>query len=61
METIALPLPPDPDYHTVAGLVLHQLRRMPRVGDRVKVADWQIEVVDLDKRRIDQVLMTKVG
>jgi len=61
METIPLPLPPDPDYHTVAGLVLHQLRRMPKVGDRVRVGGWQIEVVDLDKRRIDQVLMTPVG
>lgn len=61
METIPLPLPPDPDYHTVAGLVLHALRHMPKVGEKVRVGTWQIEVVDLDKRRIDQVLMTKVG
>jgi putative hemolysin len=60
METIPLPVPHDPDYHTVAGLVLHELRRMPKVGDRVKVGGWQIEVVDLDRRRIDQVLMTRV-
>ncbi|MCW5736394.1 MAG: HlyC/CorC family transporter [Enhydrobacter sp.] len=60
METIPLQLPPDPDYHTVAGLVLHQLRRMPKVGDGVTVSGWRIEVVDLDRRRIDQVLMTKV-
>ncbi len=59
METIALPLPPDAGYHTVAGLVLHQLRHMPKVGERVTVGDWQIEVVDLDKRRIDQVLVTR--
>lgn len=60
IETIPLHLPPEPDYHTVAGLVLHELRRMPKVGERVTVGDWQIEVVDLDKRRIDQLLMTKV-
>jgi putative hemolysin len=60
METIALPLPPDASYHTVAGLVLHLLRHMPRVGERVTVGGWQIEVVDLDKRRIDQVLMTRM-
>lgn len=61
METIPLQLPPDPDYHTVAGLVLHQLRRMPKVGDWVTVSGWRIEVVDLDRRRIDQVLMTRVA
>jgi len=61
METIPLPLPPETDYHTVAGLVLHELRRMPKVGERVTVGGWHIEVVDLDKRRIDQVLMTRVG
>ena len=61
MEIIPLPLPPDPDYHTVAGLVLHELRHMPRVGERMTVGGWQIEVVDLDRRRIDQLLMTKVG
>lgn len=61
METVPLPLPADPAYHTVAGLVLHELRRMPKIGERVRVGDWLIEVVDLDKRRIDQVLMTKVG
>jgi len=61
METIPLSLPPEPDYHTVAGLVLHELRRMPKVGERVTVDGWHIEVVDLDKRRIDQVLMTRAG
>ena len=61
METIPLHLPPEPDYHTVAGLVLHELRRLPKVGERVTVGGWQIEVVDLDRRRIDQVLMTRVG
>jgi putative hemolysin len=61
METIPLHLPPEPDYHTVAGLVLHELRRLPKVGERVTVGGWQIEVVDLDRRRVDQVLMTRVG
>lgn len=60
-ETVPLPLPAERDYHTVAGLVLHRLRRMPKIGERVRVGEWQIEVVDLDKRRIDQVLVTRVA
>lgn len=45
-------------YSTVAGLVLHQLGRIPKVGE---VADWRgarIEVVDMDGPRIDRLLVT---
>jgi putative hemolysin len=32
---------------------------LPRVGDRVECGDWQLEVVDLDGRRIDKLLVTR--
>ena len=47
-------------YQTVAGLVLWELGRMPRVGDTFRVGDLRFEVVDLDRRRIDKVLITPV-
>lgn len=43
------------DYHTVAGLVLHRLGRVPAVGERVLVGDLSFEVLDLDRRRIDKL------
>lgn len=49
----------DGDYETVAGLVLHALGRMPVAGDRVMVGDVTFEVVDMDGRRIDKLLVTK--
>jgi putative hemolysin len=49
----------DGDYETVAGLVLHALGRIPAVGDHVEVGGLAIEVVDMDGRRIDKVLVTR--
>jgi putative hemolysin len=48
------------EYETVAGLVLNQLSHMPHLGDVVTVAGWRIEVVDMDDRRIDKVLVRRV-
>ena len=44
-------------YQTLAGLVLWELGRMPRVGDSFRLGDLRFEVVDLDHRRIDKVLI----
>ena len=53
---------PDEDrdiYNTVAGLVMAISGDLPRVGDRVECGEWQLEVVDLDGRRIDKLLVTR--
>jgi putative hemolysin len=55
-ETLMLTLPSERQYHTLAGLVLHHLKRLPQTGDWVEVDGWRIEVVDMDGRRIDKVL-----
>jgi putative hemolysin len=60
-DTMGLRLPTERPYHTVAGLVLHELRRVPAVADVVVVDGWRIEVVDMDNRRIDQVLISKAA
>lgn len=48
------------DYDTVAGLVLHQMRRLPALGDSFTVAGHRFEVIDLDGLRIDKVLVSAV-
>lgn len=47
----------DAEYATLAGFVLWQLRRMPRVGEGFVWHHLRFEVVDLDGRRIDKVLV----
>jgi len=60
-DTMGMRLAAERPYHTVAGLVLHELRRVPAVADVVVVDGWRIEVVDMDNRRIDQVLISKAS
>lgn len=47
-------------YSTVAGLVLSVLGRIPSVGECVEWGDLHLEVVDLDGKRIDQVLVSRI-
>ena len=49
------------DYSTLAGLVLHRLGRVPQVGESVTYNGFRLEVIDLDGRRIDKVLVDRVG
>jgi putative hemolysin len=48
-------LPAEGSYHTLAGLVLALLRRVPRTGDRMVFAGWLFEVTEMDGRRVDRV------
>lgn len=45
-------------FTTLAGLILDQLGRMPRTGDTLVAGRWRLEVIDLDRNRIDKVLVT---
>ncbi|MGB8852640.1 MAG: hemolysin family protein [Pirellulales bacterium] len=55
LKTDALPR----DYSTISGLVLAELERIPTAGDIVRWQGLQIEVVDMDGRRIDKLLITR--
>ena len=59
-DQLGVMLPGDRDYQTVAGFVLAHLRHLPATGEHVDVAGWRFEVIDLDGRRIDKVLATRV-
>ena len=45
------------DYSTVSGLVLAELERIPATGDTLRWRGLLIEVVDMDGRRIDKLLV----
>jgi putative hemolysin len=51
-------LEPNPHYSTVAGYVIDQMKTMPEVGDQFENDFFFIEVIDLDERRIDKVLLS---
>lgn len=58
-EAFAIPLPEDRSYHTVAGLALSGFGKLPEVGESVRMHGWQFEVVDMDGRRIDKILLSR--
>jgi len=62
-ERIGVPVPKDAKYETVAGYVLAELNHLPVVGETFERGAWRFEVMDLDGRRIDKVLVSrkKVG
>ncbi len=54
---------PDEDrgrYNTLAGMVMLLLGRLPKTIDSVEWEDWRYEVVDMDGKRIDKVLATRL-
>jgi len=48
-------LPAAGSYHTLAGLVLALLRRVPAVGDKVAFSGWMFEVIEMEGRRVHRV------
>lgn len=59
-DKIGVVVPEQRNYATVAGFVLAHLQHLPQVGERVDAAGWTFEVVDLDGRRIDKVLASRL-
>jgi putative hemolysin len=60
-DRLGVPIPKDPPYETVAGYVLAEMNRLPAVGENFERGAWRFEVLDLDGRRIDKVLVSKTG
>ncbi|WP_422650208.1 Membrane protein [Cupriavidus sp. H18C1] len=60
-DRIGLRLVPEEDkerYHTLSGMLLLLLGRLPQIADSVSWLDWKFEIVDMDGKRIDKVLAT---
>lgn len=48
-------------YNTLAGMIMLLLGRLPRTTDAVEWDAWRFEVVDLDGKRVDKVLVTRLA
>jgi putative hemolysin len=46
-------------YHTLSGLTMLRLGRVPLVGDSFECAGLRFEVVDMDNNRVDKLLVMK--
>ena len=59
-DLIGIALPEDHSYNTVAGFVLDGFGALPKTGDVFDRYGWRFEVVDLDGRRVDKVLASRL-
>jgi putative hemolysin len=59
-DRLSIALTPDRSYHTAAGFVLSRLGHLPEVGESFGSHGWRFEVVDLDGRRIDKILASRI-
>ena len=62
-DTLCLKSVPEEEkgrYHTLSGMVMLLLGRLANTGDKVSWEGWSLEVVDLDGKRIDKVLASRL-
>ena len=50
----------DEDYDTIGGLVMHELGRLPRRGEEIKLGGFSFSVVKADERRIDSLQVQRI-
>jgi putative hemolysin len=50
----------DPDFHTLGGYLMARLNRIPMEADRITAGDYRFEIVKMDGRRVDRVLVSPV-
>ena len=56
---LSIDLPEDRDYATVAGFALSVLKKLPGEGEHFTEQGWRFEVVDMDGRKIDKLLVAR--
>jgi len=61
VDLLGIALPPSRPYQTFAGFLLQAFAAIPAEGDTIDTGGWRFEIVDLDGRRIDKVLATRLA
>ncbi len=52
---------PEGEYVTLGGLLFSRFGHIPDEGEEVRVGEWDLKVVEMDKRRVAQVVATFAG
>jgi putative hemolysin len=60
-DRIGIDYEADREFATAAGFALSVFKKLPAEGEHFDYEDWRFEVVDLDGRRIDKLLVTYIG
>ena len=58
-DRLGMSMPDDRDYSTVAGFALSVLKHLPETGETFRHDGWKFEIVDMDGRKIDKLLVQR--
>ena len=58
---LGLALPENREYATAAGYVLSVLKHLPHEGEHFEDQNWRFEIVDMDGRKIDKLLVSRLA
>lgn len=47
-------------FQTLAGLIVHRVKRLPKEGEVFLMGEFRMEVIDMDRQLIDKVSITKL-
>jgi len=59
-DRLGMNMPEERDFATVAGFALSVLKRLPETGETFLHQDWKFEVVDMDGRKIDKLIASRL-
>ena len=60
-ERLSMPIIQKRNFHTVAGFVLDRLGHLPRIGENFQEHGWQFEVIEMEGRRVDKILVKRIA
>ncbi|MGV6989758.1 hemolysin family protein [Testudinibacter sp. P80/BLE/0925] len=63
-DRLALKILPEEDkelYYTLSGMIMLLLGRIPNTGDYVDWQGWRFEIIDMDEKRIDKILVSPLS
>lgn len=55
VQYVPLPLDDKREYHTIAGLLMEYLQRIPKVGEEVQVGDYLLKTLQVESHRVQKV------
>lgn len=59
-DRLGITLPEERDYATAAGFALSVLKHLPETGESFTHDRWRFEIIDMDGRKIDKLLATRM-
>jgi putative hemolysin len=61
LNVSSLPGDEKEDYRTLAGFILSQIGKVPKIGDSFASIGWSFKIVKMDNKRIERVLLKKIS